>query len=78
MTMSAPRSSGRWAYGVANVLSTASVAPPSRASLAAAAMSTMRSSGLVGVSIHTSRVRSVMARSMAPGSVASTGVNVTP
>ena len=54
-TMSAPRSSGFWRYGVANVLSTTSRAPAARVAAATAAMSTRLSSGLVGVSIQTSR-----------------------
>ena len=47
-TMSAPRSSGVWRYGVANVLSTTSSAPAARAAAATAAMSTTFSSGFVG------------------------------
>ena len=62
--MSAPSVSGRWMAGEANVLSTtiSGRRPPSaarRSTVAAtAAMSTVLSSGLVGVSNHTSRVRS--------------------
>ena len=56
-TMSAPSSSGRCRYGDAKVLSTTSSAPARvRRPRRAAAMSTTFSSGLVGVSIHTSRV----------------------
>ncbi len=58
--MSAPSSSGRWRYGVANVLSTTTIAPTSCAASAAARMSTMFSNGFVGVSSQTSRVFSVM------------------
>ena len=54
-TTSAPSASGCWRYGVANVLSTTTRAPRARARLATAAMSTIVSSGLVGVSIQTSR-----------------------
>ncbi len=63
-TMSAPCVSGRWMAGVANVLSTtiSGRRPPSRARRstvsATAAMSTVLSSGLVGVSNHTRLVRS--------------------
>ena len=49
-TMSAPSSSGRWKYGVANVLSTTSRAPARRAISPAAARSHNRIIGLVGVS----------------------------
>ena len=55
-TTSAPSSSGRCRYGVANVLSTTSIAPTSCAASAAARMSTMFSSGFVGDSIQTMRV----------------------
>ena len=57
-TTSAPSASGCWRYGVANVLSTTTVAPTACAASAAARMSTMFSHGFVGVSSHTSRVRS--------------------
>ena len=61
--MSAPRASGVCRNGVANVLSTTSSAPAAFAAAATAAMSTMLSSGLVGVSIQTSRrVRDVRIR----------------
>ena len=54
--MSAPSSTGRCRYEDAKVLSTTSSAPTACAASAAAWMSTTFSSGLVGVSIHTSRV----------------------
>ncbi len=63
-TMSAPIVSGRWMAGDANVLSTtiSGRRPPSAARRstvsAIAAMSTTLSSGLLGVSNQTSRVRS--------------------
>ena len=52
-TMSAPRSSGFWRNGVANVLSTTSSAPAASAAAATAGMSTRFRSGFVGVSIQT-------------------------
>ena len=55
-TTSAPRVSGCWRYGEAKVLSTTSSAPASWATAASASMSPMLSSGLVGVSTHTSFV----------------------
>ncbi len=57
-TASAPRASGCWRYGVANVLSTTTCAPTACAASDAAAMSTMLSAGFVGVSSQTSFVRS--------------------
>ncbi len=54
-TRSAPNSSGRWRYGVANVLSTTVSAPATAASRATALMSMIFISGLDGVSIHTIR-----------------------
>ena len=48
--MSAPSSSGRWKYGVMNVLSTASSTPRRLQTSATAAMSHSLSIGLVGVS----------------------------
>jgi hypothetical protein len=57
-TTSAPSESGCCRYGVAKVLSTTTMAPTACAAAAAAWMSTMLSSGFVGVSIHTIRVRS--------------------
>ena len=65
ITMSAPSSSGRVSTGVANVLSTASSTPCRWAHSAQAAMSVIDSSGLPGLSIHSSLVRGVMARSSA-------------
>src|SRR5262245_23296837 len=58
MTMSAPSSSGRCRYGVANVLSTTTIAPALCAASAAAWMSITFRSGFVGVSSQTIRVRS--------------------
>ena len=55
-TMSAPSESGCCRYGVANVLSTTTSAPAACAASAAARMSTMFSSGFVGVSSQTMRV----------------------
>ena len=57
-TASAPSSSGRWRYGVANVLSTTRIAPTACAASAAARMSTRFSTGFDGVSTQTMRVRS--------------------
>ena len=57
-TRSAPSSSGRCSAGDAKVLSTTRIAPAECAALAAAAMSTTFSSGLVGVSIQTRAVPS--------------------
>ena len=64
-TMSAPSSSGRWRYGVAKVLSTATTAPAACAASATARMSTTFSSGFVGVSSQTRRVRSSIASTIA-------------
>ena len=55
-TMSAPRTSGCWRYGDANVLSTTSSAPASCATTASASMSPMDRSGFVGVSTQISFV----------------------
>ena len=52
-TTSAPSSSGRCSSGVANVLSTATIAPCACAARAIAAMSATSSAGLVGDSNHT-------------------------
>ena len=54
--MSAPSSSGRWRYGVANVLSTTTRAPAACAASAAFRMSMTLRSGFVGVSSQTRRV----------------------
>ena len=59
--MSAPKASGCCKYGDAKVLSTTSFAPPSCAIRAIAAMSAMPSSGLLGVSHHTTVVFGVIA-----------------
>ena len=56
ITRSAPSAIGRVSTGVATVLSTASRAPASCASFAAAAMSVIAQVGLAGVSIQTSLV----------------------
>ncbi|SKZ58031.1 Uncharacterised protein [Mycobacteroides abscessus subsp. abscessus] len=60
-TTSAPSSSGRCRYGVAKVLSTTSFAFASCAISPRRAMSPTFSSGLVGVSTHTSLVFGVIA-----------------
>src|SRR5712692_7580682 len=77
-TASAPRCSGCCRYGVANVLSTQTIAPWLCATSLTASMSTTRSSGLVGDSSHTKRVDGVIAFSTASRSVASTAVKVSP
>ncbi len=56
MTTSAPSANGFCSTGVANVLSTTTIAPRSWASSLIASMSTMRSHGLLGVSTQTIRV----------------------
>ena len=78
MTMSAPSSSGRCSIGEAKVLSTATSRPCFFAMAAIAAMSTIFSSGLVGVSIQTSLVFGVIAASNAAASVRSTNENDNP
>ena len=65
VTRSAPRSSGCWRYGLANVLSTTATAFALCASAAIAAMSMTLSIGLVGDSIQTSFVLFVIARLVA-------------
>ena len=77
-TTSAPSSSGRCRYGVANVLSTTQRALLSCAYSATAAMSTMASNGLVGDSTQTSRVVACHAAASAAGSSRSTASNCTP
>ena len=62
-TTSAPSVSGCCRYGDANVLSTTSSAPASCAAWASARMSAMPSSGLVGVSTHTTAVFRAASRS---------------
>ena len=52
VTMSPPSSSGRWMYGLANVLSTMTRTPWRCAISLAAARSVIRSIGLVGVSMN--------------------------
>ena len=69
-TASAPSSSGRCTIGVANVLSTATIA--SRFSATTPAMSTTFRSGFVGVSTQISLVSGRTARSSASRSVWST------
>src|SRR5215469_2628884 len=73
-TTSAPSASGCCRYGEANVLSTTSSAPASWAMSASAAMSAMPSSGLVGVSHHTTRVVGRSAARTASRSESATGV----
>ncbi len=76
---SAPSASGCWRYGVAKVLSTASRPPTAWISLASTAMSATLSSGFVGVSHHSSRVRpGRRAARTASGSPSGTGVYSTP
>ncbi len=75
-TMSAPSSMGRCRHGLAKVLSTTSRALPRCAMAAACAMSVRRSTGLVGVSMNTSRVSGRMACSMSSGRDVSTYENV--
>ena len=70
--MSAPRARGRWIHGVAKVLSTTTSAPWRWATSATAAMSTMVSRGLVGVSTQTMRVRGRMTSPRVERSAAST------
>src|SRR5438093_9949658 len=77
-TASAPRCSGCCRYGVANVLSTQTIAPWLCATSLTASMSTKRSSGLVGDSSHTIRVCGVIAFSTASTSEASTGLHAKP
>ena len=69
-TAPAPSSSGRWTTGVAKVLSTATSASPAISAIAA--MSTMLSSGLVGVSTQITRVLGRIAARTASRSVWST------
>src|SRR5437660_8449166 len=69
-TKSAPCSSGRWLTGVAKVLSTATSAPPRRATTPAT--STTLSSGLVGLSTQIRRVSAFSAPATASRSVWST------
>ncbi len=76
-TTSAPRASGRWRYGDANVLSTTSRASPSWATCASAAMSAMPSSGFVGVSTMIARVSGRMAARTAATSASGTASYVT-
>src|SRR5439155_1032995 len=61
ITMCAPSSIGRVSTGVAEVESTATVAPVSRAISVAAAMSVMSQVGFAGVSIQIRRGRAVRA-----------------
>src|SRR6185312_7741504 len=74
MTISAPRSSGRWSAGEQKQLSTASHAPFFLATAASAAMSDISVSGLDGVSINSSFVLGFTADSQASTSVAETNV----
>jgi hypothetical protein len=77
-TTSAPSSRGRWSAGVANVLSTTTRTPAACAVAAAAARSTIRSHGFVGVSTHTYLVVSRIAPASASGSVRSHTVTCRP
>ncbi len=76
-TMSAPSASGFCRYGVANVLSATTRAPRAWATSATAAMSTHVSSGLVGVSNHTSAVPSGHSAASVAGSVRSAARHAT-
>jgi hypothetical protein len=67
-TMSAPRASGFCQAGDRKVLSTTTSVPRPRTFSTSAAMSVMRSSGLLGVSIHS---RSVFSDSAASSAAAS-------
>ena len=69
-TMSAPRSSGRWRSGVANVASTTVIAPRSRAPAAIAGMSATTMSGLAIDSTHTMSAPSAAASTASVSSAA--------
>ena len=73
-TTSAPSVNGCCNAGEAKVLSTNTFAELCRPSSAIAAISAMDSTGLVGVSTHTSRVRGVMAARTASTSGSAAGV----
>src|SRR5476649_1510067 len=75
VTRSAPNSIGRWMYGLANVLSTTSLALWRWARSAAARRSVMRITGLVGVSTNSIFVAGVIARSTSSRFDVSTYVN---
>ncbi len=78
-TMSAPRAIGRCRAAVAVVLSTINGTSWAWTASATAAMSATKSVGLLGVSIHTRRVRSSISRAQASGSAGcSTKRNATP
>src|SRR5918999_5055296 len=68
-TMSAPRDNGFWKYGEAKVLSTATIAPRSRAMAESSATSERVSIGLVGVYLQSSLVSGLRAFSTDFGSV---------
>src|SRR5688572_25707631 len=72
--MSAPSSSGRWQMGVAQVLSTTTIAPGCRAMATISSMSVIVSSGLDGVSTQMTRVPSRTAPRTAARSLMSTDV----
>jgi len=74
----APKSSGFCSSPVATVLSTTSGAPADRASSASAARSATRSSGLVGVSAHSTDGPSRSAAATASRSSRSTGTATAP
>ena len=76
--MSAPRSSGRWRAGVANVLSTSVRAPAFFASAAIAARSATFRSGLDGDSTRTSFVSGRIAFATAARSSIGQNVAVRP
>ncbi len=77
-TMSAPRVNGCCSAGDANVLSTNTFAECSAPSSTIAAISTIDSSGLVGVSTQINRVLAVIAARTASRSDSATGVCCTP
>src|ERR1700733_724586 len=76
ITTSAPSASGDWKYGVQNVLSTTTSWPGADFIAATAAMSMMRSIGLVGVSIQNIFVFGRIAARTASRSVMSTNVEL--
>ena len=78
MTRSAPRAMGCCRYGEAKVLSTIRSAPARCARSATAAMSVTLSSGLDGVSVHTSAVSGRIAAATASRSPMFTAVQARP
>ena len=77
-TRSTPSASGRWKYGLRKVLSATVSRPCSRPMATIARMSTMCSSGLLGVSIHSIRVSGRTAARTAVSSLMSTNENAMP